>query len=104
MADNARIMPARDLMAYAEPRRSLHAFDRLAPGPSAEAIAAQIETHSRPGEIVVDLHGRGGWVARPPLYHQRVTDNVQSRSLQRLLAKTVLHTHVCLRPHPAVTS
>ena len=90
MADNARIMPARDLMAYAEPRRSLHAFDRLAPGPSAEAIAAQIETHSRPGEVVVDLHGRGGWVARSALDRQRLAVSVESSPLTRLLAEVVL--------------
>src|SRR5207248_3659496 len=71
-------------------RRSLHAFDRLAPGPSAEAIAAQIETHSRPGEVVVDLHGRGGWVARSALDRQRLAVSVESSPLTRLLAEVVL--------------
>ena len=38
----------------------LPTFERLAPPPPLNLVAAEIEARSRPGDVVVDLFGRGG--------------------------------------------
>src|SRR2546430_4258054 len=57
-------MAARDVLSRAEPRRSLPVLERLAPPPPPELVAARIESHTRPGDVIADLHGRGGGVPR----------------------------------------
>ncbi|MGZ9159544.1 MAG: hypothetical protein ACXW4T_00145 [Candidatus Limnocylindrales bacterium] len=69
---------------------SLPIFDRLAPVPDAAALAAHIEDHSGPGDIVADLAGRGGWVARAALDRQRRAISIESNPLTRMLAEVVL--------------
>ena len=64
-------MAGRESLLRAEPGFSLPAFERLAPPPPPELVAARIEAHSAPGDVVVDLHGRGGWVARAAVDRQR---------------------------------
>ena len=69
---------------------SLPAFERLAPAPSPTLLAARIEAHSGPGDVVADLAGRGGWVARAALDHQRRAVSIESMPLTRMLAEVVL--------------
>jgi hypothetical protein len=69
---------------------SLPAFERSAPAPSATLLAARIEAHTGPGDIVVDLAGRGGWVARAALDRQRRAVSIESTPLTRMLAEVVL--------------
>ena len=68
----------------------LTVFDRLAPPPSTADLVAAIEAWSKPGEIVVDVAGRGGWVARAAIAEQRRVADLESMSLTRLLADIVL--------------
>ena len=49
----------------------LPAFERLAPPPSTADLVAAIKAWYKPGEIVVDVAGRGGWVARAAISEQR---------------------------------
>ncbi|HEY7524250.1 MAG TPA: hypothetical protein VH720_11435 [Candidatus Limnocylindrales bacterium] len=83
-------MAAPALLVRAEPGFTLPAFERLAPPPAPELLAARIEAHSGPGDIVLDLHGRGGWVARSAVDHQRRALTLESNPLTRLLAELVL--------------
>jgi hypothetical protein len=83
-------MTSRVASARAEAGYSLPAFERLAPAPSATLLAARIEAHTGPGDIVVDLAGRGGWVARAALDRQRRAVSIESTPLTRMLAEVVL--------------
>ncbi|MHB8460081.1 MAG: hypothetical protein ACYDB6_08435, partial [Candidatus Limnocylindrales bacterium] len=84
-------MPGHDPLARADPAISLPAFERLSgPPPPPELVEAAIEAHSAPGDIVVDLHGRGGWVARSAVDRQRRAVSLESNPLTRLLAEVVL--------------
>ncbi len=73
-----------------EPGFSLPAFARLAPPPPPELVAARIEAYSSLGDVVVDLHGRGGWVARAAVDRQRRAASLETSPLTRLLAEVVL--------------
>ena len=66
------------------------AFARLAPPPPPELVAARIEAYSSLGDVVVDLHGRGGWVARAAVDRQRRAASLETSPLTRLLAEVVL--------------
>ena len=69
---------------------SLPIFERLAPpAPAAEFVAA-IEAWTKPGEVVLDLNGRGGWVARAAIAEQRRGADFETWPLTRLLADVVL--------------
>jgi hypothetical protein len=83
-------MTGRVASTRAEAGYSLPAFERLAPAPSATLLAARIEAHTGPGDIVVDLAGRGGWVARAALDRQRRAVSIESTPLTRMLAEVVL--------------
>jgi hypothetical protein len=50
---------------------TLPAFERLAPPADAAEFVAAIEAWTKPGEVVLDLNGRGGWVARAAIAEQR---------------------------------
>jgi hypothetical protein len=65
-------------------------FDRLAPPPPPGIVAAQIDLHTGPGDVVVDLAGRGGWVARAAVDRQRRAVSLESSPLTRMLAEVVL--------------
>jgi hypothetical protein len=84
------LMPGPDLLLRGAPGFSLPAFDRLAPAPSPELIGARIEALTAPGDVVVDIFGRGGWVARAALDRQRRACSFESTPLTRLLAEVVL--------------
>jgi hypothetical protein len=83
-------MVGRAILSRAEPGFTLPAFDRLAPPPSPELVAARIEAQSGAGDIVADLHGRGGWIARAAIDRQRRAYTLESNPLTRLLAEVVL--------------
>jgi hypothetical protein len=83
-------MAGRAFLVRAEPGFTLPAFERLAPPPPPDLLAARIEAHSGPGDIVLDLHGRGGWVARVAVDQQRRALTLESNPLTRLLAELVL--------------
>jgi hypothetical protein len=85
-----RRMAGRDLPIRSEPGFSLPAFGRLAPPPPPELVAARIEAHSSLGDVVVDLHGRGGWIARAAVDRQRKAASLETSPLTRLLAEVVL--------------
>jgi len=69
---------------------ALPVFDRLAPAPAPDVIAARIEQHTGPGEVVADLFGRGGWVARAAVDHERRAVSLEASPLNRMLAEVVL--------------
>ena len=83
-------MLGRLLLSRVEPGFTLPAFERLAPPPAAELVDARIEANSAPGDIVADLFGRGGWVARAAIDRQRRAFSIESSPLTRLLAEVVL--------------
>ena len=69
---------------------NLPVFERLAPAPTPALLAARIEAHTGPGDVVVDLAGRGGWVARAAVDRQRRAVSIESSPLTRMLAEVVL--------------
>ncbi len=73
-----------------EPGLSLPILDRIAPPPRREVVAARIDRHTHPGDVVVDLHARGGWVARTAIERHRRAISVESGPLARLVAEIVL--------------
>ncbi|HET7703706.1 MAG TPA: hypothetical protein VFK35_09910 [Candidatus Limnocylindrales bacterium] len=83
-------MAGRASLVRAEPGFSLPFFDRLAPPPPPGLIAGRIEADSGPGDVVLDLAGRGGWVARAAVDRQRRAVSLESTPLTRLLAELVL--------------
>src|SRR6478752_7245311 len=83
-------MAGRALLLRADPGFSLPAFERFAPPPAPALVAARLEAASQPGEIVLDLFGRGGWVARAAIDAQRKGISLESTPLDRLLAEIVL--------------
>jgi hypothetical protein len=75
---------------HAEPPPAFAAVSRLATPPPAGIVAAELEARSAPGDVVVDLHGRGGWVARAAISRLRNAYVFESSALTRLLAEVVL--------------
>ena len=74
----------------ADPPPAFAAVSRLATPPPAAVVAAELEARSGPGDIVVDLHGRGGWIARAAIARLRKAYVFESNPLTRLLAEVVL--------------
>ena len=83
-------MAGRALLLRAEPGFSLPAFERVAPPPPPALIAARLDAGSAPGDIVLDLFGRGGWIARAAIDRQRKAVSLESTPLDHLLAEIVL--------------
>ena len=83
-------MAGRALLLRAEPGFSLPAYERFAPPPPPALVAARLEAGSAPGDMVLDLFGRGGWVARSAIDHQRKAVSLETTALDRLLAEIVL--------------
>ncbi len=69
---------------------SLPAFDRASPAPPPAVVAARIDLHTSAGDIVADLFGRGGWIARAAVDRQRRAVSLESSPLTRMLAEVVL--------------
>lgn len=72
------------------PAPTLSIFERLAPPPPENVIAAELNARTVPGDVVIDLHGRGGWVARTGIGALRRIYDCESSGLTRLLAEVVL--------------
>jgi hypothetical protein len=73
-----------------QPPLSLPIFDRLAAPPPRKSLIARIERHTGANDVVVDLHGRGGWIARAAIERRRRAVSIESTPLTRLLAELVL--------------
>src|SRR5690242_704079 len=83
-------MAGRASLVRAEPGFTLPFFERLAPPPPPALVAARIESDAKPGDAILDLAGRGGWVARAAVDRQRRAVSLESTPLTRLLAELVL--------------
>src|SRR6266567_2930663 len=83
-------MAGRASLVRAEPGFTLPFFERLAPPPPPAIVAGRIESNAKPGDIVLDLAGRGGWVGRAAVDRPRRTVSLESTPLTRLLAELVL--------------
>jgi len=83
-------VPSRVPPIRSQPGFSLPFFERLAPPPPPGLIAARIDAATAPGDVVLDLAGRGGWVARAAVDRQRRAVSLESSPLTRLLAELVL--------------
>jgi hypothetical protein len=73
-----------------QPAPTLAIFERLAPPPPENVIAAELASRTTPGDVVIDLHGRGGWVARSGIGALRRIYDCESSGLTLLLAEVVL--------------
>src|SRR5258706_15218496 len=83
-------MAGRASLVRAEPAFSLPFYAGLASPPPPGLVAARIEAHASPGDIVLDLSGRGGWIAHAALDRQGGAVSLESGPLTRLLAELVL--------------
>src|SRR6185295_15204121 len=83
-------MAGRATLVRSEPGFTLPFFERLAPPPPPALIATRIEALAKPGDAVLDLAGRGGWVARAAVDRQRRAVSLETTPLTRLLAELVL--------------
>jgi hypothetical protein len=83
-------MTHRDIAGQPAEPLSLPIFARLAPALPAELIAARIEAATAPDDVVVDLFGRGGWVARTAVALGRRAISIETSPLSRLLADVVV--------------
>ncbi len=83
-------MTSRDIAGRPAEPLSLPIFARLAPALPAALIAARIEAATAPDDVVVDLFGRGGWVARTALALGRRAVSIETSPLSRLLADVVV--------------
>lgn len=68
----------------------LPAFERFAPPPPDNVVAAELAARTAPGDVVIDIHGRGGWIARTAISALRRVYALESTALTRLLAEVVL--------------
>ena len=68
----------------------LPAFERFAPPPPDNVVAAELAARTAPGDVVIDTHGRGGWIARNAIAALRRVYALESTALTRLLAEVVL--------------
>ena len=74
------------------PRRGprLPALERLSPVPDMGSIAAEIAARTKAGDVVLELHGRGGWVTRGAIDALRRSFTIETTALTRLVAEIVL--------------
>jgi hypothetical protein len=68
----------------------LPAFERFAPPPPDNLVSAELAARTAPGDVVIDIHGRGGWIARTAISALRRVYACESTALTRLLAEVVL--------------
>ncbi len=70
--------------------RQLSVFERFAPPPADNLVTAELAARTAPGDVVIDIHGRGGWIARNAIRALRRVYACESTALTRLLAEVVL--------------
>jgi hypothetical protein len=68
----------------------LPALERLAPVPDLAVLEAEIAARTRAGDVVLELHGRGGWVTRSAIDSLRRSFAIETTALTRLVAEIVL--------------
>jgi hypothetical protein len=68
----------------------LPALERIAPIPDLGALTAQVAARSKPGDVVLELHGRGGWVTRAAIDQLRRAFTIETTAITRLVADIVL--------------
>jgi hypothetical protein len=68
----------------------LPALDRLAPVPPLPWLGREIEARTGAGDVVLELHSRGGWVARAAIDRLRRAFALETTALTRLVAEIVL--------------
>ena len=68
----------------------LPALERLAPEPDLSSLKAEIESRTKAGDVVLELHGRGGWVTRSAIDSLRRSFAIETTALTRLVAEIVL--------------
>src|SRR4051794_15225709 len=68
----------------------LPVFERFAPPPPDNVVAAELAARTAPGDVVIDIHARGGWIARNSIAALRRVYSLESTALTRLLAEIVL--------------
>lgn len=68
----------------------LPALERLAPPPTPGRMAREIEARTSAGDVVLELHGQGGWVARAAIDRLRRAFAIETTALTRLVAEIVL--------------
>ena len=83
-------MTPRDIAGRPPEPLALPIFGRLAPAPPPELLAARIEAATSVDDVVVDVFGRGGWVARSALALGRRAVSIEISPLTRLLADVVV--------------
>ncbi len=83
-------MAGRGDSAQSEPGFTLPVLERIVPPPPMDLVAALIESRTAPDDIVADLFGRGGWVARSAIDRRRLALSLETGPLSRLLAEVVL--------------
>ena len=69
---------------------SLPVLDRFAPAPPEDQVRRWIGARSSGSDIVVELHGRGGWITRAAAEDLRRGYDLESTALTRLVAELVL--------------
>ncbi|MEZ4597193.1 MAG: hypothetical protein R3C32_10455 [Chloroflexota bacterium] len=65
-------------------------LDRFAPAPPEDQVRRWIGMRSAGSDIVVELHGRGGWITRAAAEDLRRGYDLESTALTRLVAELVL--------------
>ena len=83
-------MTPRDIAGRPAEPLSLPLFSRLAPALPSDLLAARLEAATAPDDVVIDLFGRGGWVARAALALGRRAVSIETSPLTRLLADVVV--------------
>ena len=68
----------------------LPALERLAAIPDLAALRTHIESRTKAGDVVLELHGRGGWVTRAAIDALRRSFVIESTAVTRLVAEIVL--------------
>jgi len=68
----------------------LPALERLSPVPDLGVLEAEIEARTKAGDVVLELHGRGGWVTRGAIDALRRCFTIETTALTRLVAEIVL--------------
>lgn len=68
----------------------LPVLERFVSPPAARFVVTQIESRTSPGDVVLELHGRGGWVSRSAIERLRRAFAIESTALSRLVAEVVL--------------
>lgn len=69
---------------------TLPVLERILTPPRPDLVATQIDNLTAPGDVVIDLFGRGGWVARAAIDRRRGALSLETGPLGRLLAEIVL--------------